>query len=159
MSENVSSVLGIGYQNTPGGVHSLNQVSDQRHNEGYLSPTSGTNQCDPNSLNNYRSARDSEELVMFPKSSSSLEVLASTIVPSTSHLNREALVNPKSNASLSPTGTSGTISSSGAGASSNHSMDGQRLNIKQEPEKEKELTFQSIGLEDITLDDGMNLVF
>ncbi|XP_053497054.1 nuclear factor of activated T-cells, cytoplasmic 3 isoform X1 [Ictalurus furcatus] len=158
MSENVSSVLGIGYQNTPGGVHSLNQVSDHRHNEGYLSPTSGTNQCDPNSLNNYRSARDSEELVVFPKSSSSLEVLASTIVPSTSHLNREALVNPKSNASLSPAGTSGTISSSGAEASSNHSMDGQRLNIKQEPEKEKELTFQSIGLEDITLDDVSEII-
>ncbi|XP_060770942.1 nuclear factor of activated T-cells, cytoplasmic 3 isoform X3 [Neoarius graeffei] len=159
VSENVRSVLGIGNQNTPGGVHGLNQVSGQRHNEGYLSPTSGTTQCDPNSLNNYRSAHDSGELVLFPKSSSSLEALDSTTVPSTSHLNREALVNPKPNAALSPADTSGTISSLGAGASSNHSIDGQRPNVKQEPEKEKELTFQSIGLQDITLDDGMNLVF
>lgn len=159
MSENVRSVLGIGYKNTPGGVHGLNQVSGQRHNEGYLSPTSGTTQCDPTSLNNYRSAHDSGELVLFPKSSSSLEALASTTVPSTSHLNREALVNPKSNATLSPADTSGTISSLGAGDSSNHSIDGQRPNVKQKPEKEKELTFQFIELQDITLDDGMNLVF
>lgn len=159
LSENVSSVLGIGYQNTPGGVHGLNQVSGQRHNEGHLSPTSCTTQCDPSSLNNYQSAQDSGELVVFSKSSSSLEVLASTTVPSTSHLNREALVNPKSNAALSPAGTSGTLSSLEAGASLNHSMDGQRLNVKREPEKEKELSFQSIGLQDITLDDGMNLVF
>ncbi|TSM52249.1 E3 ubiquitin-protein ligase AMFR [Bagarius yarrelli] len=139
MSENVSAV-GIGYQNTPGGIHGLNQVSNQRHNEG-----SGTNQCMPNSLNNYRSAP-----VSF-----SLNVLNSTTVPSNSHLNREALVNPKSNAPPSPAGTSGTLLSSlGAGASANHSKDGQRLNIKQEPEKEQELTFQSIGLQDITLDDG-----
>lgn len=158
MSENLSSVLGLGYQNTPGGVHGLNQVSGQRHNEGYLSPTSGSTQCDPNSLNNYRSANDSGELVVFPKSLSSAEGLASTTVPSTSHLNSEAGVNPKSNATLSPDGTSGTIICLGAGASSNHSMDGQRPDIKQEPEKEKELTFQSIGLQDITLDDGMNLV-
>lgn len=159
MPENVSSLLGLGYQNTLGGVHGLNQVSGQKHNEGYVSPTSRSTQCDPNSLNNYRSAHDSREQVVFPKSPSSLEGLASTTVPSTSHLSREALVNPKSNASLSPDSTSGTIISLGAGASSNHSMDEQRLNIKQEPEKEKELTFQSIGLQDITLDDGMNLAF
>lgn len=158
MPENVSSLQGLGYQNTLGVVHGLNQVSGQRHNEGYLSPTSGSTQCDPSSLNNYRSAHNSGELVGFPKSPSSLEGLASTTVPSTSHLNREDF-NPRSNAALSPDSTSGTISSLGAGASSNHSMDGQRLNIKQEPEKEKELTFQSIGLQDITLDDGMNLVF
>ncbi|XP_060770941.1 nuclear factor of activated T-cells, cytoplasmic 3 isoform X2 [Neoarius graeffei] len=158
VSENVRSVLGIGNQNTPGGVHGLNQVSGQRHNEGYLSPTSGTTQCDPNSLNNYRSAHDSGELVLFPKSSSSLEALDSTTVPSTSHLNREALVNPKPNAALSPADTSGTISSLGAGASSNHSIDGQRPNVKQEPEKEKELTFQSIGLQDITLDDVSEII-
>uniref|UniRef100_A0A671L842 Nuclear factor of activated T-cells, cytoplasmic 3-like n=1 Tax=Sinocyclocheilus anshuiensis TaxID=1608454 RepID=A0A671L842_9TELE len=34
------------------------------------------------------------------------------------------------------------------------SQDGERLHIKQEPEEEKELAFQSIGLQDITLDDG-----
>ncbi|KAK3526810.1 hypothetical protein QTP70_033548 [Hemibagrus guttatus] len=158
MSENVSSVLGIGYQNTPGGVHGLNQVSGQRHNEGHLSLTSCTTQCEPISLNNYQSAQDSGELVVFPKSSSSLEVLASTTVPSTSHLNREALANPKSNAAISPAGTSGTICSLGAGASLNHSMDGQRLNIKQEPEKEKDLSFQSIGLQDITLDDVSEII-
>lgn len=158
MPENVNSLLGLGYQNTLGGV-GLNQVSGHKHNEGYVSPTSGSPQCDPNSLNNYQSAHDSRERVVFPKSLSSLESLASTTVPSTSHLNREALVNPKSNATISPDNTSGTINLLGAGASSNHSMDEQRLNLKQEPEKEKGLTFQSIGLQDITLDDGMNLVF
>ncbi|KAM9495647.1 nuclear factor of activated T-cells, cytoplasmic 3 isoform 2-T2 [Clarias gariepinus] len=158
MSENVSSVLGIGYQNTPGGGQGLNQVSGQRHNEGYLSPTSGTTQCDPNNLSNYGSANDSGDLVVFPKSSSSLEVLAPTTVPSTSHLNREAPVNVKSNATLSAAGTGGTISSLGAGESSNHSNDGRRLNIKQEPEKEKEPTFQSIGLQDITLDDVSEII-
>lgn len=159
MSENVSSVLGLVYQNTPGGVHGMHQVSGQGNNEGYLSPTSGLTQCDPNGLNNYQSAHNSEELVAFPKSASSLKSLASTTVPSTSHLNREALVNPKPNATLSPDGTRGTVCSLGAGASSNHSKNKQKLNIKEETEKEKELNFRSIGLQDITLDDGMNLVF
>ncbi|KAK2834417.1 hypothetical protein Q7C36_015118 [Tachysurus vachellii] len=155
LSENGSSVLGIGYQNTPGSVHSVNQVSGQMHNEGHPSPTSFTTQCDPNNLNNYQSAQDSGDLGVFPKSSSSLEVLASATVPSTSHLNREVLVNPKSNTSPSLAGTSETISS---GASLNHSMDGRRHNIKQEPEKEKDLTFQSIGLQDITLDDVSEII-
>lgn len=159
MSENTSTVLGLGYQNTPGGVHGLSHVSGQGHSEGYHSPSSSSTECNPNSLNNYGSAHDSGEIVLFPKSLSSLESLASTTVPSTSHLIREAHVNPKSNATLSSDGTSGTICSLGDGALLNHSMDGQELTIKQEPEKEKELTFQSIGLQDITLDDGMSKVF
>lgn len=36
--------------------------------------------------------------------------------------------------------------------------EGERLNIKQEPE-DTEPTFRSIGLQDITLDDGKNIFF
>ncbi|XP_046715749.1 nuclear factor of activated T-cells, cytoplasmic 3 isoform X2 [Silurus meridionalis] len=153
MLENMSSVLGIGYQNAP--FHGSNQISGQRHNEGYHE---GTPHCDQNSLNNYESPPHSEELVMFPKSSSSSEVLASTTIPSTSHLNREAIINPKSNSAMSPAGTSGTIRSLGEVATPNHSMDRQRLNIKQEPQKENELNLQSVGIQDITLDDVSEII-
>ncbi|XP_036431854.1 nuclear factor of activated T-cells, cytoplasmic 3 isoform X1 [Colossoma macropomum] len=164
MSEHAASFLGIGHHGSTGGVHPVNQVSAPRYNEGYLSPSSGSNQPDLSSPNHYIS--NPVDLDGLPKSSSSLESpvshppLASTVVPSTSPLNREALINLKSTKTPSPqaAGTSGPETSLGPGASQDHSLDGKMLNIKQEPAEEKELTFQSIGLQDITLDDVSEII-
>lgn len=57
-------------------------------------------------------------------------------------------------ASLSPPAAAGPLVHP-LGPQGPFPADGERLNIKQEPE-EREPTFRSIGLQDITLDDGKN---
>lgn len=139
----------------------MNQVTTQRYDEGYLSLTSVLNQPAQSSPNHHRSSHD---LTGLPKLSSSLESpvshqpLASTVVPSTSPVNREAVLDPKSTKTpqIQATETCVLESSLGPGSLEDHSWDRESPHIKQEPEEEKELTFQSIGLQDITLDDGKN---
>lgn len=87
--------------------------------------------------------------VQFPQSSSSQvlplsQQLTLTKVPSNSPSIRESLMDPQ------PSGASLEESSE------RYSLPqgGESLDIKQEPDEEKELGFQSIGLQDITLDDG-----
>ncbi|XP_073687618.1 nuclear factor of activated T-cells, cytoplasmic 3 isoform X2 [Garra rufa] len=92
-------------------------------------------------------------LVQLPQSSSS-HVLSlshpSTLakVPSNSPSVRESLMDPQ------PLGTSLQESRK----SYRMSQGEERLNIKQEPQKDKELAFRSIGLQEITLDDVSEII-
>ncbi|KAI4872149.1 hypothetical protein NFI96_030996 [Prochilodus magdalenae] len=166
MSEHAASTLGIGHYSSPGGLRPVNQVSAPKPNKDSFILTSGLNQPGLSSHNHYRSIVDPVNLAGMPGSSSSLESsvshlpLASPVVPSTSPLNREALINAKSSKtqSLQATGTSGPETSLSPIASQDDSLDGTRPNIKQEPLEEKELPFQSIGLQDITLDDVSEII-
>lgn len=81
------------------------------------------------------------DAVSIPQSSSSQGLPTVSKVPSTS---------PPTSENAEPTSASLVESSERYCVSEN----GERLNIKEEPEEEKELDFQSVGLQDITLDDG-----
>ncbi|XP_059402368.1 nuclear factor of activated T-cells, cytoplasmic 3 isoform X2 [Carassius carassius] len=129
LAEQPRSQLGKGYQGIPTehsqNLHNLGPVS--------VSNTSGLHTVDP---------------VQFPQSSSSQVLPLShqptlAKVPSNSPSVRQSLMDPQpSGASLQESNKSFSMS-----------QDGERLNIKPEPEEEKELAFQSIGQQDITLDD------
>uniref|UniRef100_A0A8B9L7A6 Nuclear factor of activated T cells 3b n=1 Tax=Astyanax mexicanus TaxID=7994 RepID=A0A8B9L7A6_ASTMX len=88
----------------------------------------------------------------------SQQPLAYTVVPSTSALTLIDTNSTKTSPiSLPESGASGPKTSTVPKVSQDH-KDGTRPNIKEEPE-EKELTFQSLGLQDITLDDGKSPVY
>ncbi|XP_066523382.1 nuclear factor of activated T-cells, cytoplasmic 3 isoform X2 [Hoplias malabaricus] len=166
MSEHAASLLRIGHDTSPGSVCSVNQVSASRYNKGYMSPTSGSNQPGLCSSNHYRSNHDPVDLVGLSNSSSSLESpvshqpLSSTIVPSTSPLNRAVPTDLKSTKTpeIQTTGTSTPETSLGSFDSQDCSLDAKRSNIKQEPAEDKEPSFQSTGLQDITLDDVSEII-
>ncbi|XP_062854755.1 nuclear factor of activated T-cells, cytoplasmic 3 [Trichomycterus rosablanca] len=140
MSENATSLLETGYNNSPGDVHNL------RINKGYLSHASASGQPDLCSPSHHRSEPDPAS---HPRSSFSVNALASTAESSTSTLNREVPVDPKPNASSCLQQPK---------PSQDHSIHVQRVSVKQEQKKEKEVSFQSIGLQDITLDDVSEII-
>ncbi|XP_050955450.1 nuclear factor of activated T-cells, cytoplasmic 3 [Labeo rohita] len=89
--------------------------------------------------------------LQFPQSSSSqVPPLShpSTLAKVPSNSIRESLMDPQ------PLGASLQESSK----SYRMSQGGERLNIKQEPQENKELAFRSIGLQDITLDDVSEII-
>ncbi|XP_009296487.2 nuclear factor of activated T-cells, cytoplasmic 3 isoform X2 [Danio rerio] len=83
--------------------------------------------------------------VSIPQSSSSQGLPTVSKVPSTS---------PSTSKNAEPASASLVESSEQYCVSEN----GDRLNIKEEPEEEKELDFQSVGLQDITLDDVSEII-
>lgn len=134
------SQLGKGYQDIP---------SEHNHNLHNLGPASVSNTPMITSPNGNTSGLHAVDPVQFPQSASSQVLPLShqptlAKVPSNSPSARESLMDPQ------PLGASLQESSK----SYSMSQGGEHLNIKQEPEKEKELAFRSIGLQDITLDDG-----
>ncbi|KAF4095409.1 hypothetical protein G5714_024487 [Onychostoma macrolepis] len=137
------SQLGKGYQGIP---------SEHNHNLHNLGHTSVSNTPMITSPNVNTSGLHAVEPVQFPQSSSSQVLPLShqpTLdkVPSNSPSAGESLMDPQ------PLGASLQESSK------SHSMSqGERLNIKREPEEEKELAFRSIGLQDITLDDVSEII-
>ncbi|XP_026095391.1 nuclear factor of activated T-cells, cytoplasmic 3-like isoform X2 [Carassius auratus] len=134
LAEQPRSQLGKGYQGIPTehsqNLHNLGPVS--------VSNTSGLHTVDP---------------VQFPPSSSSQGLPLPhqpTLpkVPSNSPSVGQSLMDPQSSgASLQESSTSFSMS-----------QDDDLLNIKPEPEEEKELGFRSIGLQDITLDDVSEII-
>ncbi|XP_076863721.1 nuclear factor of activated T-cells, cytoplasmic 3 isoform X2 [Brachyhypopomus gauderio] len=158
MSDHVTSLLGIGHDVSPGGLQPLNPSSSQGCTEGYLSDPSGSNQ--PSSPGDHRSGHDRVD--QFQNSSPSPEVpvvqrsLVSALVPSASSLNGEAFTDPKSN---SPSFPAAARSGPRKPGTSQHCPSaGHKLNITQDLGEEKELNFQSIGLQDITLDDVSEII-
>lgn len=137
------SQLGKGYQGIP---------SEHNHNLHNLGPASVSNTPMITSPNVNTAGLHAVDLVQFPQSSSSQVLPLShqptlAKVPSNSPSARESLMDPQPlGASLQESSKSYSMSQGGTSP--------QRLNIKQEPEEEKELAFRSIGLQDITLDDG-----
>ncbi|XP_007228246.3 nuclear factor of activated T-cells, cytoplasmic 3 isoform X2 [Astyanax mexicanus] len=164
MSNQAKSLLVIGHHSSPGGAHSLNPFPSPRYNEGYISPTSGSNQPDLSSLNHHSSSNDHVDLQGLSKSCLaclespvSQQPLAYTVVPSTSALTLIDTNSTKTSPiSLPESGASGPKTSTVPKVSQDH-KDGTKPNIKEEPE-EKELTFQSLGLQDITLDDVSEII-
>lgn len=141
-SDNATSSLGAGYASNV--ICSINQISTH-DNESYHHPTSVSTQPDYNHLHP----------VMFSKSSPLVEAQASGMVP----LNREVQMEPKSPATSCFQATLTSEPSASLGSESqSHNMEEQRVNIKEEPAREKEVTFQSIGLQDITLDDVSEII-
>ncbi len=128
------SQLGKGYQGIP---------SEHNHNLHNLGPASVSNTPMITSPNVNTSGLRAVDPVQYPQSSSSQVLPLShqptlAKVPSNSPCARDSLMDPRPlDASLQES-----------------SKSGERLDIKQEPEEEKELAFRSIGLQDITLDDG-----
>ncbi|XP_026859058.2 nuclear factor of activated T-cells, cytoplasmic 3 isoform X2 [Electrophorus electricus] len=160
MSDHVTSLLGIGHHGSPGAVQPLKQSSSQGRTESYLSYPS--NQPEPSSPGHHRSGHEPVDLGRFQNSSPSPESPvpqqspASALVPTTLSLNGEAFTDPKSNSASLPAAISSCTSTSET--SQRCSSVEHRLNITQEPGEEKELTFQSIGIQDITLDDVSEII-
>ncbi|XP_048014656.1 nuclear factor of activated T-cells, cytoplasmic 3 isoform X1 [Megalobrama amblycephala] len=134
--------LGKGYQGIP------SEHSHNLHNRVSVSSTS-----DLTSPNVDTSGRHAVDPVQFPQSSSSHVLPLShqptlAKVPSNSPSTRESLMDPQpSDASLQESSKSYSLP-----------QGGESLDVKQEPEEEKELAFQSIGLQDITLDDVSEII-
>uniref|UniRef100_A0A9J7YL89 Nuclear factor of activated T cells 3b n=1 Tax=Cyprinus carpio carpio TaxID=630221 RepID=A0A9J7YL89_CYPCA len=144
LAEQPRSQLGKGYQSIP------TEHSQNLHNPGPTSVSSASALTNPN-LD--PSGLHTVDPVQFPQSSSSQVLPLShqptlAEVPSNSPSISDILMDPQ------PLGASLQESSE----SYSMSRDGERPNIKQEPEEKKELAFQSIGLQDITLDDVSEII-
>lgn len=103
----------------------------------------------------YRSDLPSFDSVQFPESSSS-EMLSVSLakVPSNSSSIKKGLMDPDPH--IVPTSLKAGVKSVST-FDYTSSQGEESLNIKQEPE-DKELTFQTIGLQDITLDDVSEII-
>ncbi|XP_016388238.1 nuclear factor of activated T-cells, cytoplasmic 3 isoform X2 [Sinocyclocheilus rhinocerous] len=144
LAEQPRSQLGKGYQGIP------TEHSQNLHN---LGPVSVSNTSVLTSPNVDTSGLHTVDPVQFPQAPSSQVLPLShqptlAKVPSNSPSISESLMDPQ------PLGASLQEPSK----SYSMSQDGEHLHIKQEPEEEKELAFQSIGLQDITLDDVSEII-
>lgn len=143
-AEQSRSQLGKGYQGIP------SEHTQNLHNHGSISVSSTSVLTSPSVDTSGLHAVDP---VQFPSSSSSQVLPLShqptlAKVPSNSPSIRESLMDPQ------PLGASLQESSK----SYSLPQGGESPDIKQEPEEEKELAFQSIGLQDITLDDVSEII-
>ncbi|XP_051546316.1 nuclear factor of activated T-cells, cytoplasmic 3-like isoform X2 [Myxocyprinus asiaticus] len=148
--EQPRSQLGKEYQGMP---------LEKGHNLHHLGPSLASNLSVLTSPTVDRSGLRPVELMQFPQSSSSQvpphrhhSTLAT--VPSISSSTRECLKDPQS-----IKGTSHQVARKSADPLGySMSQGGESLNVKQEPDEEKELTFQTTGLQDITLDDVSEII-
>lgn len=125
------SLLESGYHN------STDDVYAQRMNENYIGSASASSQPD------ILGSRAEPNPANFSR-------LSQHAVASTTELGtKDVPLDPKPN-------ESSCLQRSNP--SQDHSINVQKSTIKQHPEKEKAVSFQSIGLQDITLDDGTSLV-
>lgn len=122
--------LGKGHQGMP---------SEHSHNLQNLGPSLACSQSLITSSNVHRSGLHTADPVQFPESSSPQHTL--TKVPSNSSVT-----------SLK------TVSKSVATSNNRSSHGEESVSIKPEPKEEDELTFQTIGLQDITLDDVSEII-
>ncbi|XP_043084025.1 nuclear factor of activated T-cells, cytoplasmic 3 isoform X2 [Puntigrus tetrazona] len=141
LAEQPRSQLVKGYQGIP------SEHSHNLHNLGPASVSSTPMITNPNVNTSGLQAVD-------PQSSSSQVLPLShqptlAKVPSNSPSDRDGLMDPQPLQGQSLQESSKSYSMS---------QGGEQLNIKQEPEEEKELAFRSIGLQDITLDDVSEII-
>lgn len=134
--------LDEGYQGMP-----------SEHNLQNLGPISASRQFLITSSNVHRSGLHTVVPVQFPESTSSEMSPQHTLtkVPSNSLSIEEGLVDPD------PHKVTLLKTASKSVATSNLRSSQGEVSLKPEPEEENELTFQTIGLQDITLDDGKAL--
>lgn len=134
--------LGEGYQGMP-----------SEHNLQNLGPSSASRQFLITSSNVHRSGLRTVVPVQFPESTSSEMSPQHTLtkVPSNSLSIEEGLVDPD------PHKVALLKTASKSVATSNLRSSQGEVSLKPGPEEENELTFQTIGLQDITLDDGKAL--
>ncbi|XP_077067597.1 nuclear factor of activated T-cells, cytoplasmic 3 isoform X2 [Siphateles boraxobius] len=140
-AEQPRSQRGEGYQGIP------SEHTHNLYNRGSISVSSTS------VLTSANVATSGLDPVQFPQSSSSQVLPLShqptlAKVPSNSPSIRESLMDPQpSDASLEESSKRYRLP-----------QGGESLDIKQEPDEEKELGFQSIGLQDITLDDVSEII-
>ncbi|XP_057184833.1 nuclear factor of activated T-cells, cytoplasmic 3 isoform X2 [Triplophysa rosa] len=136
--------LGKGHQGMPP-EHSHNQIQN-------LGPSTACSQSLITISNVHRSGLHTAVAVQFPESTSSEMSPQHTLtkVPSNSLSVEEGLMDPDPHKLTSLKSAGKSVATSNFRSS----HDEESLSIKPEPEEKNKLTFQTIGLQDITLDDG-----